>query len=105
MFAVMNDTKWKELRDAMYQMGDGSPQWRTRCLTNGYISSWDGEWFYHFSQGGFEDIEWVEIKVGSAEQYSLVLAALRDIHVPGATTEHGFKVFGYVMEGTCIEYI
>lgn len=104
MLPVMNNTKWKELQEAMYGLQQ-RPQWRTRCTTNGYISSWDGEWFYHFSEGGFEDIEWVEIKAENETQSELVLSLLKSIHVPGIKTEYGFKVYGYVHEGESVDYL
>lgn len=91
----MNNAKWDELRLAMHYLGPISPKWRTRDLESGYESPWDGEWFYHFRTGGYEAIEWVEIKVDSPEQEHAVLNALRSIHVPGNRTEVGFKVYGY----------
>ncbi|HET9216274.1 MAG TPA: DUF6678 family protein [Terriglobia bacterium] len=102
---VMNNTKWEELRLAMYELGDLSPLWRTRDVENGYQSDWDGEWFYHFRLGGYETIEWVEMKIVSPEQRSAVLSALAAIHVPGELTEHGFRVFGHVPVGKLVEYI
>jgi hypothetical protein len=101
----MNDTKWDELRFAMYGLGEGSPRWRTRTVGSGYVCPWDGEWFYHFRIGGYADTEWVEIEVTSAKQKSDVLAALRRIHVPGVETEHGFKVFGYLESGERLDYL
>lgn len=100
----MNDTKWKEIQSAMYGLRE-SPKWRTCSVDNGYISNWDGEWYYHFSEGGFSDIEWVEIKIENQEQLELVLSELKSIHVPGKKTEFGFKVFGYIREGEAIEYM
>ncbi len=47
LVAVMNDTKWDELRLAMYEL-EPSPAYRTKCWENGYIPPWDGEWFHHF---------------------------------------------------------
>lgn len=29
-------------------------------MDNDYVSDWDMEWHYHFTEGGFKDIEWVE---------------------------------------------
>lgn len=101
----MNNTKWRELQQAMYALESHSPKWRTKCVTNGHVSNWDGEWFYHFSEGGFNDIEWVEIKIESKEQMSVVLSALRQIHVPGKLTSQGVKVYGYVEEGVAIDYL
>lgn len=100
----MNNTKWKEIHKAMYELQE-SPKWRTKCVTNGYISCWDGEWFYHFSEGGFEDIEWVEIKTEDKEQSDRVLSILKSIHVPSIKTEHGFKVYGYIIEGASVDYL
>jgi len=105
VYPAMNNTKWEELRLAMYSLGDLSPQWRTRVMYTGYESSWDGEWFYHFRGGGYDDIEWVEIKVRSAEQSDAVLNALRPIHVPGEKTPEGFKVYGYLPDGQGCEYL
>lgn len=100
----MNDTKWKEVQEAMYGLQE-SPQWRTRSVTNGYISSWDGDWFYHFSTGDFNNIEWVEIKAEDEKLSELVLSALKSIHVPGIKIENGFKVYGYVSEGQSVDYL
>ena len=100
----MNNTKWKEIQEAMYGL-QHSPQWRTRCVTNEYISDWDSEWFYHFSEGGFKNIEWVEIKIENEEQSQHVLSSLKSIHVPGIKTENGFRVYGYVREGEPVDYL
>ncbi len=89
----------------MLSLGEMSPMWRTKCTTNGYVSQFDGEWYYHFSQGGFRDIEWLEVRVDSAEQKALVRSALSNIRVPGVETDSGFRVFGYVTNDTYVEYI
>jgi len=104
-FAVMNNTKWKELQKAMYELGESSPQWRTKCLTNGFISAWDGEWYYHFSVGGFKDIEWVEIRAEDDEGKGVLLSELRKIHVPGVEIENGYRVYGYIEEGKVVDYV
>ena len=101
----MNNTKWRELQAAMYELRKPSPQWRTKCIDNAYISSWDGEWYYHFSVGGYKDIEWVEIKFENEEQKNIILSALKVIHVPGCEIENGYKVYGYINEGQSIDYI
>jgi len=102
---VMNNTKWEELRLAMYSLGDLHPKWRTKDVETGFIPEWDGEWFHHFRTGGYESIEWVEIKVTSADQDKAVLAALRSIHVPGERTKHGYRVFGYTEPGKSVGYL
>ncbi len=101
---VMNGTKWDELRLAMSALGELHPQWRTKDRS-GYLSPWDGEWFYHFRQGGYKTIEWVEIQVISPVQEASVLARLRAIHVPGERTEHGFRVFGHWTGDGTLNYL
>jgi hypothetical protein len=101
---VMNNTKWDELRLAMYGLGELTPAWRTRDIKTGYISSWDREWFYHFRNDGYDWIEWVEIQLTSPEQEAAVLAALVPIHVPGEKIEHGVRVYGHVPIGKAVNY-
>ncbi|MDB5313717.1 MAG: hypothetical protein JWO38_7919 [Gemmataceae bacterium] len=100
----MNNTKWDELRLAMYNLGDLCPFWRTKDLS-GYLSSWDGEWFYHFCDGGYSSIEWVEIQVKSADQDAAILELLRQIHLPGHRIEQGFRIYGYARDGQAVDYI
>ncbi|WP_281556004.1 DUF6678 family protein [Thalassomonas sp. RHCl1] len=102
----MNDTKWRELQTAMYELKPNIPFWRTRCVDNGYETpNWDGDWIHHFYAGGFETIEWVEIQTTDDKQRSIVRSVLKKIHVPGHETEHGFKVYGYIRDGAAIDYI
>jgi hypothetical protein len=105
MLPLMNDTKWDELRLAMYELGPLSPKWRTLDVENVYLSDWDGEWFYHFRNGSYEFIKWVEIAVESPEQKQAVLTELVKIHVPGIRTESGFRVLGYAELGNEVDYI
>lgn len=95
MHALMNDTKWDELRLAMYNLGELSPRWRMRDVESGYECPWDGECFYHFRCGGYKMIEWVEIRIDSPEQEQAVHSALKAVHVPARRSESGFKVYGY----------
>lgn len=101
----MNHTKWDELRLAMYGLGPLSPRWRTLDVENGHLSDWDGEWFYHFRNGEYKFIRWVEIATESDEQKRAVLAELVKIHVPGERIEGGFRVLGYAELGTEIDYL
>lgn len=105
MIGVMNNTKWDELRLAMYQLGALSPRWRTKDRQTGYISEWDGEWFYHFRCGGYDTIEWVELKIESAPQRDSVREILRQVHVPGRETDAGFCVYGWVQAEKQVEYV
>jgi hypothetical protein len=100
----MNETKWDELRLAMYGLGGMCPRWRTKDFS-GYLSPWEGEWFYHFRDGGYSSIEWVEILVATPEQDLAVEEALRQVHVPGHRVEHGFRVYGYARQGAALDYI
>jgi hypothetical protein len=101
----MNDTKWDELRRAMYELADLTPRWRTQDVENGNVSHWDSEWFHHFRNGGYKFIQWVEIAVDTNEQRAAVLAELIRIHVPGEQTDSGYRVFGYVKAGEAVDYI
>jgi hypothetical protein len=101
----MNDTKWDELRLAMYGLEENRPRWRTKDVENGYLSEWDGEWFYHFRLGGYETIEYVEIQVSHKEMRDRVRSALVKIHLPGRETEEGFIVYGYTRSGESVDYI
>jgi hypothetical protein len=105
MHPLMNDTKWDELRRAMYELDDLAPRWRARDVENGHLSEWDREWFHHFREGGYRFIQWVEIAVDTVEQRAAVLAELVRIHVPGERTECGYRVFGYVKTGEAVDYI
>lgn len=102
---LMNDTKWDEVRLGMHALGALRPSWRTRALHAGYLSAWDGDWYYHFRVGGYRTIEWVDIAVGSAEQRRAVLGVLVRVHVPGEETGDGFRVYGYVEAGSAVAYI
>ena len=70
-----------------------------------FESGWDSEWFYHFKDGGYEDLEWLEIRAATAEQAPMLHAALRSTHVPGIKTDVGFKVFGHLPKGMPCEYL
>ena len=100
----MNNTKWDELRLAMYSL-EPTPRWRTKDVDSGYESDWDREWFYHFREGGYDTIEWVEIEVPPETERETILKVLRQIHVPGEPTELGFRVFGYSPSGESVDYL
>lgn len=101
---LMNNTKWDQLRLAMYDLDDFSARWRTKDLS-GYLCDWDGEWFYHFRTSGYETIEWVEIQVLSAEQDEAVMQRLREIHLPSHRIEQGYRIYGYAALGAEIAYL
>lgn len=101
----MNDTKWNELRLAMYELKP-TPAYST-LATNGYQSPPDKEWFYHLrsTDSGYEYILHVDILAENSEQRELIRSALQQIHVPGEETAQGFRVFGYLQEGQAADYI
>jgi hypothetical protein len=100
---AMNNTKWDELRLAMYAL-DPPPRWST-LATNGYQSQPDSEWFYHFRVGGYADILHVDIFADSPEHRRAIYAELKRIHVPGVETAEGFRVFGYVSTGEAVDFL
>lgn len=105
MLKLMSNTKWDELRLAMYGLGPLSPRWRTKDVENGCISDWDCEWFYHFRNGGYKSIEWVEIATESEVQRNAVLTELAKVHVPGLSKDAGFRVIGYAELGVEINFL
>jgi hypothetical protein len=102
--SVLNNSKWEELRLAMYGLGAQAPRWRVKDLS-GYICPWDSEWFYHFRNAGYDSIEWTEIEVLEPTQDASVLAILQQIHLPGHRIDREFRVYGYVRAGEAMEYI
>ena len=78
-----NDTKWRELRNAMIHHLGRAPLWLARYLpplegdawqmqaatgagldyTTFGPDRWDGEWYYHFqSDNDWKCMEWVDLK-------------------------------------------
>jgi hypothetical protein len=105
MHALLNDTKWDALRLAMYNLGNLSPRWRTLDIKNGYLSGWDSGWYYHFREGGYKTIQWVEIETVGENQTEAVLRELVRLSLPGERTPDGFRVYGYVESGSYVQYI
>ena len=105
MIGVMNNSKWEELRVAMYELGPLHPQFRIKNLDREEPWRWDGEWFYHFRLGEYDSIEYVELRVRSAEQRELVRQRLRAIHLPGVETGDGFRIYGWIKRGEFVDYL
>jgi hypothetical protein len=101
---LMNYTKWEEIRIALYSC-PYNVQWRTKDLESGYISTWDGEWYYHFKDREYITIEWLEIKVETREIRDEVIIILRNIHVPGVASDKVIRVYGYVEVGSFMDYL
>ncbi len=100
---AMNNTKWDELRLAMFALSP-APLWST-LSTNGYRSPPERGWFYHFRAGGYADILHVDIFADSPEHRKEIFAELKRIHLPGKETADGFRVFGYIPDGEAIDYL
>ncbi len=94
---AMNNTKWDEVRLAMYAIKP-PPCW-SALFRSGYRSSPDREWFYHFREDGYASFLHVDIIVDSPVQRELVRSALRKVNVPGEELPEGFRVFGYLEDG------
>lgn len=96
---ALNNTKWKELLTAFYQLecSGSSPavRWRTRDLETGFLSPWDGTW-RHFAcdPGAWKFIDFLQIEL-TQENKVLVLEALRRIHIPAAVSEGIVTIYGY----------
>ena len=100
---LMSNTKWNELRLAMYAT-DPVPRWST-LSTNGYYSYPDTEWYYHFQEGGYEDIVYVDIFVKDLEHRERIRTAIKRIHLPGEETSDGFRIYGYSQQGQTVTYL
>jgi hypothetical protein len=105
LVGVMNDTKWEELRLAMYGLGRLHPHFQIKDVDSDKPTLSDGEWFYHFRLRPYSTIEWCDLRVWSDEQRHSVLQCLRMIHLPGYETEEGFRILGWVRGGEPISYI
>jgi len=105
-FSVANDTRWRELRDAMLNLAaPDRPRFRCKSLETGNLSQWDGEWFHHWASGGRHWMEWAELSTETAHQRELVRAILRRIRFAGEQTTAGFRVYGHVRTGETADYI
>lgn len=101
--SLMNNTKWEEIRLAMNEYSV-TAKWRVKNIDNRYLSNWDGDWFHHLKLGGYDTIEWLEIKADNEEMKNEVVNILRKIHVPGEVLKNSIKIYGYKKDGS-IDYI
>ena len=98
-YSACNDTKWLELRALVLSFEAAHrPKFRSRCISNGYISEWDGEWYHHFCEGGFKDIEWIELKFKPADCINL-LSGILEIGLVGEGRSNLLRIYGYVPKG------
>lgn len=101
----MNNTKWEEVRQAMYALDAPKPRFQIKDRDRDTPWGWDGEWFYHFREGPYDLIEWVDIQVYSTKQRDEVRTILRRIHAPGIETETGFRIMGWINESDFVDYL
>lgn len=105
-FSVANDTKWRELREAVLNLkSSDQPRFRCKNLETGNLSQWDGEWFYHWTSYGRDWMEWAELSIATPHQRTLVRAILKRIRFAGEETAAGFRIYGYVRSGESAGYI
>lgn len=103
LYSCMNNTKWNEIRLAMIAM-ESPPLWIITYL-NGYQSMVDGEWFYHFKEGGYLDIQYLDILTNSVEQHAMVGSILQAIHLPGMETSTGYRILGYANSVSKVDFL
>lgn len=97
---VCNDTKWLELRACILSSETRHwPEFRSKCLSNGYISSWDDEWHYHFINGGFKDVEWFELRLSPLANQEMISGIL-EIGLVVERQESAIRAYGYVPVGS-----
>ena len=101
----MNNTKWREIFQAFYEIECTSSiliPWMTKDTESGYVYGWDSTWT-HFGADpeDYERIDWLKIKL-SEDNRDIVLSALAKIHVPGEVFEEEVIVYGY---RTNVDYI
>jgi hypothetical protein len=101
---LMNNTKWNEIREEILNY-DSPPKWRTKDLNTGYISLWDNDWFYHFSEGGYDSIELLEIHAEEESIKTDLIQIMKKIHVPGEVFSSSIKVYGYKKNDEFVDYI
>ena len=98
-YSTCNNTKWAELRALFLSIEAAHrPEFRSKCITNGYISEWDGEWYYHFNEGGFKEIEWIELKFESVDCTDM-FGGLLEIGLVGEIRDNLLRIYGYVPKG------
>lgn len=94
----MNDTKWNEIFTAFYKAecaGNPSARWRTKDLTTGFLSEWDGTWTHFGCQSeDWKHIDCLQIEL-TAQNEAYVLRTLRKIHVPGSVLGGIVTIYGY----------
>ena len=106
LVSVANDTKWRELRRAILELeNDQRPRFRCMNVETGRFGPWDAEWFYHWMQGGWDWMEWVDLQVRTPQHRDIIRSIIRHIRFAGEETTEGFRLYGYVRAGQVVDYI
>ncbi|MGP2417215.1 hypothetical protein ACTUSQ_24095, partial [Pantoea ananatis] len=63
------------------------------------------EWFYHFSEGGYLDSQYLDILTNSVAQHAMVGTILRAIHLPGIESKNGYRILGYADASSYMDYL
>ena len=83
--------------------GIDRPLWRSKDI-NGNLTNWDGEWHYHFRDGGYSKIEWCEIKQNGMLPIRKILEVISPIGLWGFINEDVITVVGWANDtGTLIK--
>ncbi len=99
-FSTCNATKWEELRRLALSMEPAKrPRFRSRHMDTGHLSRWDNEWFYHFRDGGYADIEYVELEFALTID-PFVADQLEAIGLVGVHEGQTVRIYGYLPHGT-----
>lgn len=111
--SVMNNTKWREVLDALDNMPNASVQFRAKCLGEAPSVLWDTSFPEHVPYP-FLAIEWLEIN--PIERYSRgallddevvdfsdeIEAALQSVPVPYTKEDGLFRIWGYLPSGSIL---
>lgn len=112
LYAVMNDTKWKELIAAMRALPGGTPCYRIKDVLGPEPDHEprDGEWYYHLWP--YFSIEWIDIDPlcrkafgPSVDKTAAIIAALKAASIPFSVENRFIRVWGYTRPGECVPFV
>jgi len=99
MYSVCNNTKWSELREAMLGIPEEQRPKRRSVVLDGFESDYDGEWYYHFRDGGYDELRHIDVKSPNDVIDAAVLLAIRKLHLAASRVGPNiWRIFGYVAD-------